>query len=565
MEQRKSSSNSALQAGLGVAFLHALNAAAASLQHSARSEAEVFQAVREQIVGLGLRGGLSLLDDQGEQVTVRAVAQPEAMMKVLTVVEKLAGIKAEGYTFPVAGAAAYRQVVETGEALFMAESSAAVEQLIPEAARPWVGRILDAFGRQPGIFAPLIHEGKVTGILNVVGAGLTQDDLPAMVAFANHIAVALENARLFATLHFSEQRFRALIEQSSDGLTLVSADGTILYDGPSLTRILGYAPDERIGRSVFEFMHPDDRQASAERFAQFARKPGAVVSSQARFRHRDGSWRWIEGIRSNLLDEPSVQAIIVNYRDMTERVRAEQRLAAQYAVARCLSASDALADAAPKILQAICESLEWDQGEVWSVLWNADLQANVLRCAGIWHPPSASFPEFEAVTRQIEFAPGVGLPGRVWASGEPAWIPDVTQDANFPRAPMAAKEGVRAGLAFPLKPDGGVLGVMGFFSREIRQPDNDLLQMFTSLSNQISQFIKRKKAEAALREGEQRYRSLFENMLEGFAYCQMLFDDQDRPADFVYLAVNEAFARLTGLEHVVGKQVSEVIPGIKES
>ncbi len=317
--------------------------------------------------------------------------------------------------------------------------------------------------------------------------------------------------RAEAAVRASEKRFRALIENSSDGIVLLSAEGTVLYDSPAVTRILGYAPDERIGRTVFEFMHPDDRQANAERFVQLARKHGAVVRSQSRFRHKDDSWRWIEGIRSNLLDEPGVQAIVVNYRDVTDRVRAEQRLAAQYAVARCLTESGTLADAVPKILQAICASLEWDHGEVWSALWSPDSQANVLRCVGTWQPPSPSFPEFEAATRQIEFAPGVGLPGRVWASGEPAWIPDVTQDANFPRAPFAAKEGLRAGFAFPLKPDGGIFGVMGFFSREIRQPDNDLLQMFTSLSNQIGQFIKRVRAEEALKESEEYFRSLIEN------------------------------------------------------
>ncbi|MFZ2419711.1 MAG: PAS domain S-box protein, partial [Anaerolineae bacterium] len=309
----------------------------------------------------------------------------------------------------------------------------------------------------------------------------------------------------------SEKRFRALIENSSDGIVLLSAEATILYDSPAVTQILGYAPDERIGRNVFEFIHPDERQTSMERFARFAQQPGAVINSQGRFRHKDGSWRWTEGVRSNLLDQPGVQAIVVNYRDVIERVRAEQRLAAQYAVARCLIESRTLADAVPKILQAICASLEWDHGEVWSALWSPDSQANVLRCVGTWQPPSPSFPEFEAVTRQIEFAPGIGLPGRVWASGEPVWIPDVIQDANFLRAPIAAKEGLRASFAFPLKPDGEVLGVMGFFSREIRQPDNDLLQMFTSISNQISQFIERKRAEESLKETEAQLKALIDN------------------------------------------------------
>src|SRR5262249_9709742 len=97
-----------------------------------------------------------------------------------------------------------------------------------------------------------------------------------------------------------------------------------------------------------------------------------------------------------------------------------------------------------------------------------------------------------------EFAPGVGLPGRVWASGEPTWIPDLTHDENFPRAAVAAREGLHACFGFPLMHEGTVRGVMEFFSREIREPDEDLLRMMATVGSQIGLFLERKQAEEEL-------------------------------------------------------------------
>ena len=109
------------------------------------------------------------------------------------------------------------------------------------------------------------------------------------------------------------------------------------------------------------------------------------------------------------------------------------------------------------------------------------------------------FPEFEATSRQAAFAPGIGLPGRVWETGKPIWLPDIVHDPNFPRAPVADRERLRAALGFPILFGHEVLGVLEFFSREIRPPDESLLEMLATVGSQIGQFSERQRAEEELR------------------------------------------------------------------
>ena len=157
-----------------------------------------------------------------------------------------------------------------------------------------------------------------------------------------------------------------------------------------------------------------------------------------------------------------------------ERARkaGERRLAAQYATTHILAEAGSLAEAMPRILQAVGESLDWVMGARWSL----DAEGNVLHCAEMWIAPPRTLDEFVAVNRRMTFSSGVGLPGRVWKSGTAAWIPDVVKDPNFPRAPYAAKEGLHGAFGFPIIGPGGFLGVMEFFSPEIRQPDGDALE-----------------------------------------------------------------------------------------
>jgi PAS domain S-box-containing protein len=128
-----------------------------------------------------------------------------------------------------------------------------------------------------------------------------------------------------------EAYFRALIEQSADVIALFAADGTIVYGSPATTRILGYAVPEFVGRSAFDLIHPEDRPQIAQHLTWLIGQPRASLSVQARVQHVDGSWRDLEGMLTNLLDDPAVGAIVNNYRDITERKRAEAVLAEERA------------------------------------------------------------------------------------------------------------------------------------------------------------------------------------------------------------------------------------------
>ena len=184
------------------------------------------------------------------------------------------------------------------------------------------------------------------------------------------------------------------------------------------------------------------------------------------------------------------------------RKRAELRLVAHDATTRVLAEVATPREVIPRALQTICERLDWDMG----ALWHVDREVQVLRYGESWHRPSPGLVEFAATSRSYTFAPGSGLPGRVWARQEPGWIVDVTQDANFPRAPMAANAGLRSAFAVPLRLGSDILGVLEFFSHERRPQDDELLQMVATLGSQLGQFLERKHAEEALREGEERLR-----------------------------------------------------------
>ena len=131
---------------------------------------------------------------------------------------------------------------------------------------------------------------------------------------------------LIREMEASEVRFRSMVQHGNDVISLLAADGTILYESPAVERILGYPPEELEGRAVLDLVHPEDADEVQEALASLAMQPSEAMRAEVRFRHADGSYRWLEAVGSNLLHEEAVGGIVVNSRDVTEQRRVRREL-----------------------------------------------------------------------------------------------------------------------------------------------------------------------------------------------------------------------------------------------
>jgi signal transduction histidine kinase len=185
---------------------------------------------------------------------------------------------------------------------------------------------------------------------------------------------------------------------------------------------------------------------------------------------------------------------------LAEAKLSERRLTAEFAVTRVLAESATLKVAAQAILRALGECLDWELG----MFWSRDEQAQCLRFVDLWHAPHVKPTEFVDDSRGRTFQRGEGLIGRVWATGKPIWIPDVVTDPDFRRASMAARVGLREGFAFPVCKGEQMYGVIELFSRESREPDQNVRDMVADIGIKVGLFVDRKRTEEELRRAEAR-------------------------------------------------------------
>src|SRR6267143_1359560 len=177
-------------------------------------------------------------------------------------------------------------------------------------------------------------------------------------------------------------------------------------------------------------------------------------------------------------------------KDITASMRAEQLLRLEHVVARSLSEADSASDALKSVIRAISETQSWEVGRYFS--W--DDKAGLLVFSEFWHVPEASLEIFIEKSRELTYAPGAGLIGKVMESGQPLWVTDLATDPRT-KAGIAREAGMHGAFLFPVMSEGKPFGVLVFHSREVREPEDRLLQAVRVIGGQIGQFVQRKRAE----------------------------------------------------------------------
>ena len=357
--------------------------------------------------------------------------------------------------------------------------------------------------------------------------------------------------RVVAQLKESQQRLQIIIDTSPSAVITADEHGLITGWNRKAEEIFGWSHDEAVGRTLTGTIVPrryrDAHQRGLARYIETGegRLIGNTVELAAL--HRDGHEFPVEVSVSAMSRSVSRVDFVAFISDISQRRMAERLRGVQFAVTRPLANAASWSEAAPQVLRGICETLGWAAGEFWRV----DNQANVLRWESGWYRPSRDFGGFQAAGKDLTFARGVGLLGRVWRTGRAASVDDV-EAGDSARAWQASRTGLHGTFAFAVTNGRKVTGVIALFSPERRSLDRSMLRVMADIGSQIGQFIERRRAEEELRQSGERIRAILDTVADGI----ITIDER-----LVIRSYNPAAERLFGhaADEVIGKDFVRLI------
>lgn len=281
----------------------------------------------------------------------------------------------------------------------------------------------------------------------------------------------------------------------------------VVYCNPAAERLLGWKPAELVGRPLVDIVPQRLRTAHLDGFLRYTRtheprligRPVRVPALR-----KDGSEVEVELNLGAFHTGEGQEMVVGTLRDLSDRVELERQLVlarylratAEVAVRLGLAGeASTVEEAATVVLETLGTSLGWEFGAMWAV----DRRGAELHCVEAWRAAELEASDFDEETRRTRFAAGVGLPGEVLASGEPQWVCDFGEDSRFPRSASARQCGLHGAAAFPIRVGPRVLGVLEFFSCEVMEPDDDVMDVLATVGAQLGQFLERLRAEEAAR------------------------------------------------------------------
>ncbi|HEY9446438.1 MAG TPA: PAS domain S-box protein, partial [Burkholderiales bacterium] len=446
------------------------------------------------------------------------------------------------------------RVFETGQALW-------VEKLPTESAAFRRAAAARACGLCSALAFPVIAAGRNYALIEFYADRPLPPDaalLEAIPYISGQLARVAERRFSENALLESERFARATMDALSQHICVVDEAGAIIAVNKSwrtFAELNGYsARTAWVGENFFQVSDKATGMSNAE-VAYVASGIRDVLSgAQDEFTteyscRADAEQRWLS-VKATRFPGAGPKRAVISYENVTDRALSHRRRAMEHAVTSVLAESASLSEAMPKLIRTMCEAMDWAYGALWS--WGGD-EDKVLRRTEHWSEmPLDPDTEDRRYWEELESGSAGGLLRRGLHRREATWIVDVQSDPTFKRRPTAQKLGLVSAYAFPIFAANNVIGMMEFFGRDVRQPDEMLLLITRSVGSQIGQYIQRKEAEQALRVSEERFRITISQAAVGITVTGL---------DLRYLMVNGKYAEIMGYtqEELLGLSVKDVV------
>jgi adenylate cyclase len=342
-----------------------------------------------------------------------------------------------------------------------------------------------------------------------------------------------ETNLLLNKLNRSKDYINKIVSSMADGLIVTNSQGIIKTFNSFTLELFGYEEDELTDQKINLILGIEESRVN--QLYELILQEGKSIKNFEITCETKQKKKIIVSFSCSIISSEYAEDqndfnhhnIIYIGRDITQRKHHQKRLNIQYAIAKLLSDLYPIQNMMPNMLQEICEGLEWDVGELWLpqnkidsfALYQSEknleinLQIFPLKRTEIWVNPLQNLTEFIEITGKILLPIGKGLAGKIWQENQSLWIDNLIDNDQFGQECLGVKVGLKTAFGFPIKSGDEVLGIMTFFSSVYHSLDEELTQILSATGSQLGQFIKRKQAEAALKQEQQETERLLLNIL----------------------------------------------------